>query len=268
MQTIKTLVADDERIARRMLRDLLRTDPEIELIGEAGDGEAALEAMKTQHPSLVLLDIQMPIMTGLEALLRLKPSERPEVVFITAFDEHAIKAFELHAVDYVVKPFSDDRFHQAMERAKRRVRGDSLEGTERAVDRLLAHLAKQPEPAVPTAPAAPAAPTAGKDAPFVLKVDGEHHFVNQADIRWIEAQGDYIRVHTTQRNLLTRMTLTHALEQLSPARFVRIHKSCVVNIAYVRRLKPTTAWGRPLELDNGTTLNISRSYRGAVEHLL
>lgn len=267
MQTIKTLVADDEKIARRMLRDLLASDPEIEVIGEAGDGEAACEAMKTQRPALVLLDIQMPIMTGLEALLHLKPSERPEVVFITAFDEHAIKAFELHAVDYVVKPFSDDRFHQAIDRAKRRVRGDSLAGTERAVDRLLAHLAKQPEPVASPSPAAPVS-APGKDAPFVLKVDGEHHFVNQADIRWIEAQGDYIRVHTTQRNLLTRMTLTHALEQLSPARFVRIHKSCVVNIAYVRRLKPTTAWGRPLELDNGTTLNISRSYRGAVEQLL
>lgn len=265
MQRIKTLVADDEQIARRMLRDLLGADPEIEVVGEAGDGEAALEAMKAQKPELVLLDIHMPIMTGLEAFVRLKPSERPDVVFITAYDEHAIKAFELHAVDYVVKPFSDDRFHQAIDRAKRRMRGDMIESTERAVTNLLAHLAKRTELA---APAPAAAPAPGKEAPFVLKVDGEHHFVNQADIRWIEAQGDYIRVHTTQRNLLTRMTLTHALEQLSAARFVRIHKSCVVNSAYVRRLKPTTAWGRPLELDDGTTLNISRSYRTAVEQLL
>lgn len=269
MQLIKTLVADDEKIARRMLCNLLGSDPEIEVIGEAGDGEAAWEAMRSQRPALVLLDIQMPILTGLEALLRLRPSERPEVVFITAFDAHAIKAFELHAVDYVVKPFSDDRFHQAIDRAKRRVRGDSLAGTERAVNRLLEHLARRPEPAVPPASsAASPAPATGKDATFVLKVDGEHHFVNQADIRWIEAQGDYIRVHTTRRNLLTRMTLTHALEQLGSGRFVRIHKSCVVNAAYVRRLKPTTAWGRPLELDDGTTLNISRSYRGAVEQLL
>jgi two-component system LytT family response regulator len=263
MQKIKTLVVDDEKIARRMVRDLLSADPQIQVIGEADDGESALEAMKAQRPELVLLDIHMPIMTGLEALAHLKPSERPEIIFITAFDEHAIKAFELHAVDYVVKPFSDDRFRNAIDRAKRRLRGDLLESTERAVTSLLAHFAKQPEAGA----AAPAAP-AGKEAPFVLKVDGEHHFVNQQDIRWVEAQGDYIRVHTTQRNLLTRMTLTHALEQLSAARFVRIHKSCVVNISYVRRLKPTTAWGRPLELDDGTTLNISRSYRGAVEQLL
>jgi two-component system LytT family response regulator len=210
----------------------------------------------------------MPIMTGLEALLRLKPAERPEVVFITAFDEHAIKAFELHAVDYVVKPFSDGRFQQAIGRAKQRVRGDLLESTGRVVASLMAHFNKRPD--APTPPSAPeTAPTpASKDAPLVLKVDGEHYFVNQADIRWIEAQGDYVRVHTTQRNLLTRMTLTSTLEQLSGARFVRIHKSCAVNIAYVRRLRPTTAWGRPLELDDGTTLNISRSYRGAVEQLL
>lgn len=259
MQRIKTLVADDEKIARRMVRDLLGADPEIQVVAEADDGETALEAMKARKPELALLDIHMPIMTGLEALLNLKPSERPEVVFVTAFDEHAIQAFELHAVDYVVKPFSDDRFHQALDRAKRRLRGDLLGDTQRAVTSLLEHLAKKAEPA---------APPPAKEAPFVLKVDGEHHFVNQADIRWIEAQGDYIRVHTTQRNLLTRMTLTHALEQLNAVRFVRIHKSCVVNTAYVRRLKPTTAWGRPLELDDGTTLNISRSYRSAVEQLL
>ncbi|WP_415909074.1 LytR/AlgR family response regulator transcription factor [Oleiharenicola sp. Vm1] len=149
MQKIKTLVVDDEKIARRMVRELLGADPEIQVVGEAGDGEAALEAMRTQRPELVLLDIHMPILTGLEALLRLKPSERPEVVFITAFDEHAIKAFELHAVDYVVKPFSDDRFHHAVERAKRRLRGDLLESAERAVTSLLAHFARQAEAAAP-----------------------------------------------------------------------------------------------------------------------
>jgi two-component system LytT family response regulator len=264
MQKITTLVVDDEKIARRMVRDLLGADPEIQIVGEAGDGEGALEAMRTQKPELVLLDVQMPIMTGLEALVHLKPAARPEVVFVTAFDEHAIKAFELHAVDYVVKPFSDERFHQAIDRAKRRLRGDLLESTQRAVSSLLAHFAKPSESVAAPEPT----PAPGKEAPFVLKVDGEHHFVNQADIRWLEAQGDYIRVHTTQRNLLVRLTLTHALEQLSPARFVRIHKSSVVNTSYVRRLKPTTAWGRPLELDDGTTLNISRSYRSAVEQLL
>lgn len=261
MQKIKTLVVDDERIARRTLCDLLAKDPEIEVIGEATDGELALEQIERQRPELVFLDVHMPIMTGIEMLQQLKPAARPEVVFVTAFDEHAIQAFELHAVDYVVKPFSDSRFAQALERAKRRVQGDLLQSTQRAVTTLLEHLNRPPAP--PPAPAAP-----GKEAPFVLKVDGEHHFVNQQDIRWIEAQGDYIRVHTTQRNLLTRMTLTHALEQLPAAKFVRIHKSCIVNVAFVRRLKPTTAWGRPLELDDGTTLNISRSYRSAVEQLL
>lgn len=257
MEKIKTLIVDDERIARQTVGNLLARDPEILVVGEASDGELALEQIAAHQPQLVFLDIHMPIMDGIEALASLKPAERPEVVFATAFDEHAIKAFELHAVDYLVKPFSDLRFQQALDRAKRRVQGAALRSTERAVTDLLAHLAK----------ARPAA-SGQKIAPFVLKVDGEHHFVNQSDIRWIEAQGDYILVHTLQRNLLTRLTLTHTLEQLNPQKFIRIHKSCVVNVDYVRRLKPTTAWGRPLELDDGTTLNISRSYRQTVEQLV
>lgn len=261
MTRIKTLVADDELLARRTVCGLLARDPEIEVVGEASDGELALEQIQQQRPDLVFLDVHMPLMSGIQALRLLKPAERPEVIFVTAFDEHAIEAFDLHAVDYVVKPFSDSRFTQALDRAKRRVRGDQLQSAQQAVNRLLEHFAHPPAGAGPVA--APA-----KDAPFVLKVDGEHHFVNLQDIRWIEAQGDYIRVHTTQRNLLTRMTLTHALAQLPAGRFVRIHKSCVVNTSFVRCLKPTTAWGRPLELDDGTTLNVSRSYRGAVEALI
>ncbi|MBA4135951.1 MAG: DNA-binding response regulator [Opitutus sp.] len=259
MDKIKTLVVDDERIAREVVRNLLAQDPEIDVVGEASDGELALEMIAKHKPQLVFLDVHMPIMTGIEALSSIKPAQRPEVVFVTAFDEHAIRAFELHAVDYLVKPFTDKRFIQGLDRAKRRVRGDLLQSTERAVASLLQHFEN--------AKSAPA-PAEHKESPLVLKVDGEHHFVNQADIRWIEAQGDYILVHTLQRNLLTRMTLTHALEQLNAAKFVRIHKSCVVNVDYVRRLKPTTAWGRPLELDDGTTLNISRSYRQAVEQFL
>ena len=259
MDKIKTFIADDEKIAREVVRDLLSADSDITIVDEAGDGELALELIRKHKPELVFLDIHMPIMTGLEMLAQIKPAERPEVIFTTAFDEHAIQAFELHAVDYLVKPFSDVRFRQALDRAKRRLRGDLLQSAQRAVSSLLEHFENARPVPVAAGP---------KESPFVLKVDGEHHFVSLAEIRWIEAQGDYIRVHTTQRNLLTRMTLTHALEQLKSAKFVRIHKSCVVNVDFVRRLKPTTAWGRPLELDDGTTLNISRSYRQAVEQFL
>lgn len=259
MNKIKTLVVDDESIARRTVRDLLALDPEIEVVGEASDGELALQQIELLRPALVFLDVHMPIMSGFEALQRLRPAERPEVVFVTAYDEHAISAFDLYAVDYVVKPFSDSRFAQALERAKRRLQGDLLQSAQRAVATLLDHFNQ-----AMTRARSPA----GKDAMFVLKVDGEHHFLAHHDIRWIEAQGDYILVHTTQRKLLSRMTLVHALEQLSSDQFVRIHKSCIVNLSFVRRLWPTTAWGRPLELDDGTKLNISRSYRGAMERLL
>lgn len=259
MKPIRTVIADDEKISRQILLDLLKRDREVQIVGEASDGEAALQQIRRHKPDLVFLDIHMPLLSGIEALSALPPAERPHCVFVTAYDQHALKAFELHAVDYVAKPFSDGRFQEALTRAKRHVQSASVAETERAVSRLLDYF--QQSGPVPAAPPV-------KPAPLVLKTDGELHFVEQADIRWIEAQGDYIRLHGRHRNLLTRMTLAHALTQLSPDHFVRIHKSTIINRGCVRCLGPTTAWGRTVELDDGTKLNISRGYRTAVEQLL
>lgn len=262
MKTITTLIADDEKIAREVVRDLLAKDREIEVVGEATDGEMALEMIRALKPQLVFLDIHMPIMTSLEALGELKAGERPEVIFVTAYDQHAMKAFDLHAVDYLVKPFSDERFAKSLLRAKRRLKGlvPSASSTTEVLDRLLATYARD---------AAAALPAQKVDAaPLVIKADGDHHLLNQRDIRWIESQGDYIKVHLRQRSLLTRTTLTGILDHLDPAKFVRIHKSYVVNVSFVRRLMPTTAWGRALELDDGTSLNISRSFRQAVDRII
>ncbi len=256
MKTIRTLIADDEKISRQILLDLLQRDPEVEVVGEAADGESALQQLRRLKPDLAFLDIHMPLLSGIEALSAVAPAERPHCVFVTAYDQHALKAFELHAVDYVAKPFSDRRFEAALGRAKRNVRSTTFAETEQAVSRLLDYFQKG-------ATAAPARP-----APLVLKTDGELHFVEQSDIRWIEAQGDYIRVHGRNRNLLTRMTLTQALRQLAPDLFVRIHKSTIINRTCVRCLGPTTAWGRTVELDDGTKLNISRGYRDAVAQLV
>jgi len=256
MKPIRTVIADDEKISRQILLDLLKRDRDVQVVGEAADGEAALQQIRRHKPDLVFLDIHMPLLSGIEALSALPPVERPHCVFVTAYDQHALKAFELHAVDYVAKPFSDGRFQEALNRAKRHVRSSTIVETERAVSRLLDYFHQS------------AAPAPAKPAPLVLKTDGELHFVEQAEIRWIEAQGDYIRLHSRNRNLLTRMTLSHALTQLSPEHFVRIHKSTIINRACVRCLGPTTAWGRMVELDDGTKLNISRGYRTAVEQLL
>jgi two-component system LytT family response regulator len=242
------------------MRDLLAEDREIEIVSEAADGDAALAAIRRLQPDLALLDIHMPLLNGIETVTRLPAGERPHLIFVTAYDQHALKAFELQAVDYVAKPFHDSRFRAAVDRAKTRLRTGSLRSAEEAVNRLLAQVERQHAEA--------GAAHSSRPAPLVVKTDGELHFVEQADIRWIEAQGDYIRIHARQGKVLTRLTLAAVLRQLSPDNFVRIHKSTIINRDCVRCLGPTTAWGRSVELDDGTKLNISRGYRACVTRLL
>lgn len=259
MNPIKTLIVDDEKLARRAVRSLLQRDPDIEIVGEADDGIKAREALPGLRPDLLFLDVQMPGSDGFDLLQGLTPAERPHVVFVTAFDQHAIRAFDLHAIDYLVKPFSDARFFQALERAKTRVRGGDLRSAEHALARLLEHLASASRPA----PAAPPAPER-----LVVKADGEMHFIEQKDIRWIEGQGDFVKIHTLGRGVLTRMTMQRIVGQLDPARFLRIHKSSIVNLHHVSRLKPVLARSLGVELSDGTVLPVGRSYRLLLEKAL
>ncbi len=264
MDPIRTLIIDDEKPARRALRGLLEKDREIEVVGEAGDGERALELLGARRPQLIFLDVQMPIMTGLEMLRRIPPPARPEIVFVTAYDDYALNAFDVHAVDYLVKPFSDSRFAAALERAKKRVRGGTLAGTEQALRALLAHFERAGAP-VSTGPV-PASPVA-EFARLVVKADGQLHFLNQRDIRWVEGQGDFVKIHLGERGLMVRMTMNKIEESLDPGQFLRIHKSSIVNLATVRRVVPMLARSQGMELDDGTQLPIGPSYRGVLERL-
>ena len=258
MNRIKTLIIDDERPARRALRGLLEKDADIEIIGEAADGERGLESIRALRPALVFLDVQMPMMTGLELLEQLRPDGWPEIIFVTAYDQYALQAFDRHAVDYLLKPFSDSRFAVALERAKDRVLRGSLAATEEQLRALLAQLQEK-------SPPAPAADYAR----LVVKADGQLHFISQRDIRWIEAQGDFVKIHLKDRNTrpLVRMTMNRIAESLDPALFVRIHKSTIVNLGCVRRIVPVMARSRGMELDDGTRLVISRSYQAVLERL-
>jgi two-component system LytT family response regulator len=264
MQSIRTLIVDDERLSRQALRVLLARDREVEIVGEAADGEAALDLIRRLHPRLLFLDVQMPMLNGLEMLGHLAQSERPEVVFVTAHENYARPAFDVWAVDYLMKPFSDSRFAAALERAKRRLADTSLQGTEQALRDLL----KQLQKAVPMA----GGKRASRPSPYgyqriVVKADGQLHFLSQRDIRWIKAQGDYAKIHLKTRSLLVRITMSRFEEMLDPAQFVRIHKSTIVNLENVRRVLPMLATSRGMELDDGTTLPIGASYRAAIEHL-
>lgn len=262
MERIKTLIVDDEKPARRALRGLLEKDPEIEVVGEAMQGERALELIAELRPHLIFLDVQMPILTGVEMLERLPAGARPEIIFVTAYDHYALAAFDVQAVDYLVKPFSDSRFHAALDRAKKRFRSGTLSATEQALRALLEYFQKN------GTPGANAAAPAKDYARLVVKADGQLHFLNQRDVRWIEAQGDFVKIHLVGgRGLLVRKTLNSLEGTLDPAQFVRIHKSTIVNLGAVHRVVPMRERSHGMELDDGKTLIIGPSYRSVFDRL-
>jgi len=262
MQSITTLVVDDEKPSRQAIRNLLSRDRDIQVVGEAMDGESAVEMIRELSPKLVFLDVEMPRLSGMEVLSRIPELERPEAIFVTAYENYARGAFDLYAVDYVMKPFSDGRFTTALDRAKRRIVDRSLAGPEEAVRALLSYF----QEAGISSRDASAVPSQGYSR-LIVKADGQLHFLNQRDIRWVQAQGDYVKIHVKGHGLLVRMTMSKAAQLLDPAVFLRIRKSAIVNLAYVRRVKQLQGSNRGMELDDGTTIPIGASYREVVGEL-
>jgi two-component system, LytTR family, response regulator len=251
---IRTLIVDDEEAARDVLRLLLGQDPEIELVGESGDGLAALDQLRHTRPELVFLDVQMPAMDGLTVLGQLEEAELPAVVFVTAYDQHALKAFELHAVDYLLKPFDDARFFRALARAKDRVRLGQL-GSLAAP--LLACLRGLERPA----------PGRWLER-LVVREDGRSLIVPLSEVDWIEARGDYLRVHAGKAIHLLRGTMKELERQLNPATFIRIHRSTIVRLGRIRELQPYLRGDYVVLLADGTRLRLARGLRDRVESAL
>ncbi len=286
---IRTLIVDDEPLAREGLALLLARDPEIEIVGDSADGAAALQAIRHHHPDLLFLDVQMPKHDGFEVLAALKPAERPVVVFVTAYDQYAIRAFEACAVDYLLKPFSDARFTQALARAKDEWRKSRTAEVGQRVEALLAQVraltggaatapgAAQPQALGATEPHAPgaaeaAAPGAGLVRPeyaerIVVKSGGDLHFVKTSDVIWLEAQGDFVKVQTVGQPQLVRETLQNMEQKLDAARFVRIHRSFLVNVEHIRRVAPALYGDHTVFMSDGSKLRLSRSYRRQLKAL-
>jgi two-component system LytT family response regulator len=239
---IRALVVDDEAPARDKLRRWLAEQPDIEVAGEAEDGLTAVAAIDNSHPDVVFLDIQMPGLSGLEVAAQLDPESAPLLVFVTAFDEHAIKAFELNAVDYLLKPYDKGRLRKTLERI--RSRHGSTEGAASAVRAARAH-------------------TGASDRLLVPR--GEQlQLIDAASIHWLEADDNYVHVHTAQARYLLRRTLGDLLALLGEQRFVRIHKSTAVNVAEVAALAPLFKGDHELLLRSGVKLRLSRRYKNAV----
>jgi len=253
LEPIHVLVADDEQPARQRLIDLLRRDDQVASVSEAADGETAVEMIQREKPDLLFLDVQMPELDGLGVIDAIGAADMPLTVFVTAYDQHAVRAFEASALDYLLKPFSDERFEAAMARVKTRLDERSMREFGQRVMKMVS--------AVPS--------TAEKRLDrLVVKAGGTTRFIRVIDIDWIEAAGVYVTLHVGGKELLYRAALNDLAEKLDPRRFVRVHRSALINIESVVQLEPISHGEFEAVLKNGSRTRVSRTYRGQLEKRL
>jgi two-component system LytT family response regulator len=245
---IRVLYADDEPIARRGLARLLSVERDVEVVKAAENGVEALSGIQELAPDVALLDVAMPGMSGVDVVRALEPGRRPAIVFVTAFDQYAIDAFDLHAVDYLLKPFDSTRFTVAFQRVRDRLRSSRRDDATARVDAVLKALEQRHN-------------TTGR---LVVKDGDKVILIPTAEIVWCEAEDNYVRIHTVRGRHLVRLTMRALVEQLDPQRFARVHRSSVVNLSCVREFRPSAAGDYQVVLTDGTRLTLSRSYRDAV----
>ena len=270
---IRALVVDDEELARRGLRLRLERDAGVTVIGECANGRAAITAIERDRPDLVLLDVQMPGLGGFDVVEAIGAERMPAVVFVTAYDEFALRAFDALAIDYLLKPIDDERFARALERVRRRLQ----ERTESAIGRRMTALLRErqgdgastlpdedaPRPAAPPPPS----PEAVRHAQghVLVRDRGRVLILEIPEIDWIEADGDYVRVHAGGRAHLLRETMAAMERTLTPHRFARIHRSAIVNLSRVAELRPLTSREYAVVLRDGTRLRMSRRFRDRLQ---
>ena len=255
--TIRTMIVDDEVLARQNVEALLRPDSDIVIVAQCNNGTQAVEAIKQHQPDLLFLDVQMPGMTGFEVLAKLPAALLPQVVFVTAYDHFALQAFEVQAVDYLLKPFNRARFAEALARAKGAVRSHDKRDFSKRLDEVMSALQKLREGAPEDGAAAK--PREG-DGRLFIRCDGEIHVMAPEDILWIESDGDYVRLHVSDKSRFVRMSLHRMLEKLDPAHFVRIHRSTIVNLRHMKKASPALYGEYTVELTNGAKLKVSRTF--------
>ena len=253
---IKTLIVDDEAIARERVRRFLTAEADIEILGECRDGREAVAAIKRLQPDLVFLDIQMPQMDGFATLAALDAAELPAIVFVTAYDQYAIQAFAVHALDYLLKPFNQERFSQSLNHVRQHLarRGDQHPG--RNVDTRLLSLLEELK----------AGPKYAER--IVIKTTGRVYFLKTSEIDWIEACGNYVNLHAGSETHLLRETLSHLERRLDPKIFLRIHRSRLVNLDCIKELTPLFNGDYTVLLHDGTELTLSRTYRDRLQELI
>jgi two-component system, LytTR family, response regulator len=260
---ITAIIVDDEALARRGIRARLERTGGYTVVAECASGREAIAAIREYAPNVVFLDVQMPGVDGFGVIDEIGADEMPVVIFVTAHDTHALRAFEAHAFDYLLKPIDDDRFAATVDRARRRV----VEREESGVARRLAALMHDIRPALdadrhrPARSDAPDASVAAPSGRIVVRDRDRVLFVDVADIDWIGADGDYVRIHTAGKSHLVRDTMAAMEARLDPAAFVRIHRSTIVNSSRIKELRPYSSREYAVVLKDGTRLRLSRRYR-------
>jgi two-component system LytT family response regulator len=242
---IRTLIVDDEPLAREWVRNGLQDEPDLEIIGECGDGFEAVRTIAAEKPDLVLLDVQMPGLDGFGVLASVDAEDLPAVVFITAFDRYALKAFEAHAVDYLMKPFSGERLHEAVERARAEIERSSSTDLRATLHALLEDI--QRERAYPEW--------------LLIKRDERSVFLRVEDIDWIESARNNVRLHVGKEVYVYHETTSGIEARLDPRHFFRIHRSTIVNIERIREMNPWFNGDYAVTLKDGTRLTLSSTYR-------
>jgi two-component system LytT family response regulator len=241
----RTVIVDDEPLARQTLRLLLAREEDFTIVAECSHGSDAIDAIHRERPDVLLLDVQMPEVDGFEVLRRLEPGTVPAVIFVTAFDRYALQAFEHHALDYLLKPFSDERFAAVVGRTRANLRDRKLAAMATRLSELLAA-------------------TPRERAQLVIRDAGRTLVLPHADIVWIEAEDYCARIHLRGRTLLVRESLRSLADALPDGDFVRVHRSALVNTACIRAIEPVASGDQRLTLDEGTVLKVSRTHRAEV----
>ncbi len=253
---IKTLIVDDEPLARERIRMLLESDESIEIAGEFGDGASAVTGIQTGRPDLLFLDVQMPEVDGFEVLSALDADQVPVTIFVTAYDQYAIRAFDVCAVDYLLKPFDRSRFLKALGRARKQIElNASTAGAQSDLSTRLLGLLEQARPDTYL-------------QRFVIKSGGRVSFVKVDEVDWVEAAGNYVRLHAGRETHMLRETMSALEQELDPRKFVRIHRGTAVNVERIKELRPLFHGDHEVTLADGVRLTLSRSYLKNLERAL
>ena len=269
MHKLKTIIVDDEPLALNFLRSLLAEFPHVDVVAECRNGREAVLAASQMSPELMFLDIQMPGMNGFEVIKALQSDVMPMVIFVTAFDQYALDAFDLHAVDYILKPLDPERVARAVNRAIDRLHDNRAESYKAPLIGAIGAIAERASAATPVeADAHEPEPASGSiKGKLLVRDSGVVKVIPFDDIDWVDAAGDYMCVHASGETHVIRITLGELMEKLDDKLFVRIHRSTIVNVQRVVSITPLPKGGSLLELSEGETLKVSRNYRESIRNL-